>query len=211
MNPRTVILAAAQPLFREGLQSVLAAHDLTVVAEAADADTAVAAAERHHAGICIMDGDLPGGGILAVRRITYRVPETAVVVLAPDLDSETVLAAVRAGANGILATTTTGAGLIRAVESVLDGQASLPRSTIATLIHELRGGAGRHTSVDGSPLLLTEREAQVLELLRENLTTAQIARELGVSQVTVRRHLSAVAAKIGGGRPRELLRLVRVA
>jgi DNA-binding NarL/FixJ family response regulator len=211
MSPRTVILAAAQPLFREGLQSVLAAHGLDVVAEAADADAAVSAAERHHAGVCVMDEGLPGGGVLAVRRITYRVPETAVVVLARTLDSETVLAAVRAGANGILATTTTGAGLIRAVESVLDGQASLPRSTIVTLIHEFRGSAGRQASVEGSPLVLTDREAEVLELLRENLTTAQIARELGVSQVTVRRHLGAVAAKIGGRRPRELLRLVQVA
>ena len=211
MSPRTVILAASQPLFREGLQSVLAASGLTVVAEAGDADTAVAAAERHHAGVCVMDADLPGGGILAVRRITYRVPETSAVVLARTLDSETVLAAVRAGANGIVATTTTGRGLICAVESVLDGQASLPRSTIASLIHEFRGGRGSHASVDGSPLMLTDREAQVLELLRENLTTAQIACELGVSQVTVRRHLSSVSAKTGGDKSRELLRLVRVA
>jgi two-component system response regulator DesR len=61
------------------------------------------------------------------------------------------------------------------------------------------------------PLSLTEREAQVLELLRDSLTTQQIARELGLSPVTVRRHLGAIAAKAGKRGRSDLLRLVHVA
>jgi|tagenome__1003787_1003787.scaffolds.fasta_scaffold20595656_2 DNA-binding NarL/FixJ family response regulator len=212
MTPRTVILAAAHPLFREGLKTVLTAYNLDVVAEAADGDAAIAAAERYHAGVCVMDDDLPGGGVLAVRRLTYRVPDTAVVVLAPTLSADTVLANVRAGANGIVSKSTSALGLTRAVESVLAGQASIPRTSISSLIHEFRGGVGRQrASIDGRALFLTEREIEVLELLRENLTTAQIARQLGLSQVTVRRHLGAIAGKAGEPDRKALLRLVQVA
>jgi DNA-binding NarL/FixJ family response regulator len=159
-----------------------------------------------------MDDDLPGGGVLAVRRLTYRVPDTAVVVVAPTLSADAVLANVRAGANGIVSKSTTAIGLARAVESVLAGQASIPRASISSLIHEFRGGGGRQrASIDGRPLSLTEREVEVLELLRENLPTAQIARQLGLSQVTVRRHLGAIAGKAGEPDRKALLRLVRVA
>lgn len=212
MTPRTVILAVAHPLFREGLKTVLTAYDLEVVAEAADGDAAVAAAESHAAGVCVMDDDLPGGGVLAVRRLTHRVPDTAVVVLAHTLSADVVLGNVRAGANGIVSTSTTALGLTRAVESVLAGQASIPRMSISSLIHEFRGGIGRHrASIDGRPLSLTEREVEVLELLRENLTTARIADQLGLSQVTVRRHLGAIARKAGEPDREALVRLVQVA
>jgi DNA-binding NarL/FixJ family response regulator len=208
---RTVLLADPQPLFRAGLKTVLSEHGLEVIAEAADAAGAVAAAERHHPGVCIMDANLPGGGILAVRRLTYRVPDTRVIVIAPVVAADGLLAAVRAGASGFVPKTTTGKGLARAVESVLDGQAAIPRAAIAGLIHEFRGGGRQRASVGGMPLSLTEREAQVLELLRDSLTTQQIARELGLSPVTVRRHLGAIAAKAGKRGRTDLLRLVRVA
>jgi DNA-binding NarL/FixJ family response regulator len=192
-------------------RTVLAEAGLVVVAEARDSDGAIAAAELHRPGVCLMDADLPGGGILTVRRITYRVPETAVVVLAPVVSSEVLLAAIRAGANGIVAQSANADGVMRAVASVLDGQAAIPRAAIASLIHEFRGGGGKRASIEGRPLSLTERESQVLELLQANLTTAQIAGELGLSQVTVRRHLGAISAKAGGSGRAELASLVQVA
>lgn len=220
MNDRSVLLAAAQPLFREGLQTVLAAHGFDDITEVADAQAAVAAAETRQPAVCVLDAGLSSSSILTVRRITERSPRTGIVVLMPELSAEAVLAAVRAGANGIVATTTTGNGLIRAVASVLDGQASIPRRAIADLIHECRGATGRRVSLDERSLVLTARELEVLELLREELTTAQIAKALGVSQITVRRHLGAIVAKAerrqqpradGKSGGRELLRLVRVA
>lgn len=210
MRPRTVLLADPQPLFRAGLKTVLSEAGLEVIAEATDAAGAVAAAESHHPGVCIMDANLPGGGILAVRRLTYRVPDTLVVVIAPVVTPESVLAAVHAGASGFVSKTTSGKGLARAVESVLAGEAAIPRAAIAGLIHEFRGGTQR-ASVGGLPLLLTDREAQALELLRDGLTTQQIALELGISPVTVRRHLGAIATKAGKRGRTDLLRLVHVA
>jgi DNA-binding NarL/FixJ family response regulator len=220
MTKPSILLAAAQPLFREGLQTVLSAHGFSVVAEATDARSAIAAAAEHRPSGCVLDENLPGGGILTVRRITERSPETGVVVLTSELSAETVLAAVRAGANGIVSATTTGNGLIRAVASVLDGQASIPRKAIADLIRECRNDNAPRVSLDDRSLALTPRELEVLELLHEDLTTGQIARALTVSQVTVRRHLGAIVAKAERrGQPRAesgngrsgLLRLVRVA
>jgi DNA-binding NarL/FixJ family response regulator len=210
VRPRTVLLADPQPLSRAGLKTVLSKAGLEVIAEASNADGAVAAAERHQPGVCVVDANLPGGSILVVRRITDRVPDTLVVVIAPVVAPEGLLAAVRAGASGYLPKTASGKGLIRAVEAVLSGQAAIPRAAVANLIHEFRGGGRQQTSVGGLPVSLTAREAQVLELLRDGLTTQQIARELGVSPVTVRRHLGAIAAKAGKRGRTDLLRFVDV-
>jgi DNA-binding NarL/FixJ family response regulator len=210
-KPRTMLIAAAQPLFRGGLASVFAANDFDVVAHADNADRAIAAAAQHRPAVCIIDADLPGGCILALKRITDRVAGTGVIVVASSLDSETVLAAVRAGADGIVMKTSTSGGLVRAVEAVLRGHAAIPRAALAGLVDEFRG-LGRHgASVEGTRLPLTNREKQVFDLLRENLTTAEIARELSVSQVTVRRHLGSITAKAGGRPARDLLRPIRIA
>jgi DNA-binding NarL/FixJ family response regulator len=210
MRRRTVLLADPQSLFRAGLRKVLRDAGFEVVAEAVDSVGAIAAADLHHPDVCVMDADLPGGGIRTIRRITHRVPETVVVVVTPIISADGLLAAVRAGADGVVPKTTTGEGLARAVQSVLDGQAAIPRAAIAALVHEFRGGGRQRTSIGGIQLSLTDREAQVLELLKENLTTQQIARELGVSPVTVRRHLGSIAAKAGKRGRTELLRLVQV-
>jgi len=209
-RPRTVLLADPQPLSRAGLKTVLEKAGIEVVAEASDAAGAVAAAERHHPSVCIVDASLPGGGIVVVRRIADRAPGTLVVVIAPVVAPEGLLAAVRAGASGYVPKTATGKGLVRAVEAVLAGQAAIPRAAVASLIQEFRGGGRQQTSVGGLPVSLTAREAQVLELLRDGLTTQQIARELGVSPVTVRRHLGAIAAKAGKPGRADLIRLVDV-
>lgn len=209
---RTILLADPHALFRAGLKTVVAEHGLEVVAEARDAEGAIAAAELHRPSVCLMDADLPGGSILAVKRMTYRVPETAVVVLATEVTPDLLLAAIRAGASGVVAKSATSAGLMRALASVLTGQPAIPRAGIASLIQELRGSGRHRVSFDGRPLSLTGREAHVLELLQQGMTTAQVAEELGLSQVTVRRHVAAVSAKAGGTASRtDLLRLLHVA
>jgi DNA-binding NarL/FixJ family response regulator len=121
--------------------------------------------------------------------------------VAPELDQQRVLAAVRAGANGFVPETLGAAGLVRAVEVALRGDAVIPRAAVATLIQQVRGGTQEQTSVDGLPLQLTRREADVFARLNEGMTTKQIAYELDLSAVTVRRHLSAVARKTRQARP----------
>ena len=123
--------------------------------------------------------DLRRGCVLAVRRITERAPGTAVVVVAPELDEEALLAAVRAGADGFVLETLGASGLVRAVEVALTGDSVIPRAGVGTLIEQLRGATQEQTSVDGQPLKLTRREADVMARHREGMTPKEIAHELG--------------------------------
>jgi DNA-binding NarL/FixJ family response regulator len=196
-----VVLAGGQLLVRAARHSVLTRAGVNVVADVADAATAADAAELYRAGLVLVDADLPGGCIRAVRRILEQAPETPVLVVAPELDRETLLAAVRAGAAGFIPETLGAGGLVRAVKVALEGEAIIPRAGVATLIEQVRGVDQEQTSVDGFELRLTRREADVFARLREGMTPKQIAHELGLSAVTVRRHLASVARKARQARP----------
>jgi DNA-binding NarL/FixJ family response regulator len=107
-----------------------------------------------------------------------------------------MLGVIRNGGSGFIPKTADGDGLVCAVRAVLAGHLAIPRHEISTLVGELRGGSRRAT-VGEQQVVLTSRERNVLELLRDDLTTREIASRLGISAVTVRRHLSAIAAKAG--------------
>jgi DNA-binding NarL/FixJ family response regulator len=112
-----------------------------------------------------------------------------------------MLAAVRAGAAGFVPETLGVSGLVRAVEVALAGETVVPRAGVSTLIEQVRGTAPEQTSVDGHRLQLTRREADVVARFREGMTPKEIAQELDLSAVTVRRHLSSVARKTRQARP----------
>jgi DNA-binding NarL/FixJ family response regulator len=196
-----VVLAGGQALVRAARRSVLSRAGLDVVADVADASRAAKAAELYGAGLVLVDSEIPGGCVVAVRRIGERAPETAVLVVAPELDQEALLAAVRAGADGFVPETLGACSLVRAVEVALRGDAVIPRAGVIALIDQLKGPAQEQTSVDGLPLQLTRREADVIARRREGMTTKEIAYELNLSDITVRRHLSSVAKKVRQARP----------
>jgi DNA-binding NarL/FixJ family response regulator len=197
----TVVIAGGQALVRAARRSVLSRAGLDVAAEVEDASRAAKAAELYEAGLVLVDSEIPGGCVFAVRRVVERAPGAAVLVVAPELDHERLLAAVRAGAHGFIAESHGAASLIRAVEVALAGESVIPRAGVVALIDELRGGAQEQTSVDGFPLHLTRREADVMKRRRDGMTTKEIAYELDLSDVTVRRHLSSVARKVRQARP----------
>jgi DNA-binding NarL/FixJ family response regulator len=198
---RTVVLAGGQLLVRAARHSVLVRSGFEVVADVPDAAGAAEAAQLYRAGLVLVDADIPGGCVSAVRRIVERAPGTAVLVVAPELDRESLLASVRAGAQGFVPETLGAGGLVRAVEVALRGDAVIPRAGVATLIDQLRGSPREQTSVDGLRLQLTRRETDVITRLREGMTPKEIAYELELSDVTVRRHLSSVAKKARQARP----------
>jgi DNA-binding NarL/FixJ family response regulator len=195
-----VVVAGGQSLVRAARRSVLERAGLVVVADVEDASRAAKAAELYGARLVLLDSEISGGSVFAVRRIAERAPGTAVIVVAPALDEEALLAAVRAGADGFVLETLGASSLVRAVEVALTGDSVFPRAGVGTLIEQLRGATQEHTSVDGQPLKLTRREADVMARNREGMTPKEIAYELGLSDVTVRRHLSSVAKKVGRAR-----------
>ena len=197
---RTVVVAGGQALVRAARRSVLTRAGLDVAAEVQDASRAAKAAELYAAGLVLVDSEIPGGCVLAVRRITERAPGTAVLVVAGELDPEALLAAVRAGAAGFVLETLGASGLVRAVEVALDGDSVIPRAGVGVLIDQLRSGT-QELRFEGRQLQLTPREADVISRAREGMTPKEIASDLELSDVTVRRHLSSVARKARQARP----------
>jgi DNA-binding NarL/FixJ family response regulator len=206
---RTALIADPQPMFRAGLAAALRRAGIEVVAEASNTAEAVAAATRLAPRVCVLDGSLPGGTIAATKRISALAPETLVVVLGPADDDEMLVASVRAGASGYLPRSTSVRGLARALEAVLDGSAAITRTGVAALVRELRSGSQKRSIIKGARVSLTERESRVAELLRDGLDTREIAEELGLSPVTVRRHVSTLGRKVGAQGREALLRTLR--
>ena len=198
---RTVVIAGGQGLVRAARRSVLTRAGFEVAADVADASRAGKAAELYGAGLVLLDSEIAGGCVVAVRRIGERAPDTAVLVVGPKLDQEALLASVRAGADGFIPETLGASSLVRAVEVALGGDTVIPRAGVSTLIDQLQGGTKEQTSVDGLELQLTRREVDVITRRREGMTTKEIAYELDLSEVTVRRHLSSVAKKVRQARP----------
>jgi DNA-binding NarL/FixJ family response regulator len=169
-----------------------------VAAEAADARGAVEAAHEHHPDICLLDVYMPGGGVAATAELTESFPSIPVVMLSVSDANEDLFEALRAGASGYLLKDSDPTRLPQALRSVLDGEAPLPRSLTARLIDEFRrcGREREARNAAGELITFTEREWEVLGLLRNQLTTNQIALRLGISPVTVRRHISEILAKL---------------
>ncbi|MDO8212479.1 response regulator transcription factor [Conexibacter sp. CPCC 206217] len=209
MDQPRVLLADGQPVTRLGLRIALEHDGLAVVAEAVDARGATVAAQHHAIDVCLLDAGLPGGAISTVAEISARCPRARIVLLAARHSDDELLAALRAGAVGYLLKDIAPAPLARAVRGAARGEAPLSRTLVARVVEELqtRGGARRVRLSDGAVVTLSPRESASLELLRRGLSTKQIAQQLGVSPVTVRRHLSTSVRRLGASDRDAALRL----
>ena len=204
-----VLVADDHPPTREGVRVALAADGIEVVAEAADAASAIAAAEREHPDICLVEAGIPGSGIAATEQISRRVPGTTVVMFTSSHDDADLFDSLRAGADGYLYKDIDPERLPVALRAVLRGEAALPRRLVSRLIEEFRDrGRRRVRAASGSRVELTAREWEVLELMRDGMSTAQIARRLFISEVTVRSHIAAVLHKLGVPNRESALRLL---
>jgi DNA-binding NarL/FixJ family response regulator len=190
------------------MRQALEREGVAIVGETADAAEALRATQAGCPDICLFDARLPGA-IAAVRQIAMSRPETRVVVLFESIADETLIEALRAGAAGCLHKETGPAALRRVVRATLDGEAPLPRAAARRVIDELRLLASdRHVrSENGTWTQLSRRESQVLELMRQQLSTGEIAERLGISTVTVRRHVSATMRRLGARDRATVLRL----
>jgi two-component system NarL family response regulator len=197
MAPIRVLIADDHPPTRRGVRLSLEWHGLLVCAEVATAEDAVEAALRERPDVCLLDVRMPGGGVRAAGEIVSRLPETAVVMLTVSDSDEDLLDALRAGARGYLLKEMDTEQLPVALSAILRGEIALPRRLAASLVKELRARGGPRLALpDGRAVELTPRERDVLVLLCDGLATAEIARRLFVSPVTIRRHVSAILKKL---------------
>ena len=207
----TVLVADDHVTTRTGVRLALEAADLRVVAEVATAEAAVSEALRLRPDVCLLAIALPGGGIDATKQIRDALPETKIVVLTGSERDEDLFGSLRAGADGYLLASTSFSRLPHAIRGVVSGEAALPRQMTARLIREYRDRGRRPVpklAVMGRTIELTVREFEVLERLRKHEGTAEIARQLGISEITVRRHVSAALRKLGVSSRRDAVRLL---
>lgn len=204
------VLADAHPVARLAMRHALGRIGVRVVGEAADAGGALRAVRARRPSVCLLDAALPGGGITAADRIAIAAPETRVLVLLASTTDEHLLAALQAGAAGCLLKDIEADALGRAVRATLAGESPLPRAATGRVIAALRARSHerRVRTAAGEWTRLSERESQVLELMQRQMTTGEIATRLGISAVTVRRHLSGTLRRLGAPDRAEALRLV---
>jgi DNA-binding NarL/FixJ family response regulator len=193
-----VVVADDQPLVRSGLRMILDAQpDIEVVGEAGDGHEAVALARSERPDVVLMDVRMPGlDGIAATREIAgpeVAEPRAVLVLTTFDLD-EYVYEALRAGARGFLLKDATREELASAVRVVARGDALLAPSVTRRLIEQM---ASRTPATEVALDELTPREREVLLLVAEGLTNAEIAQRLVVGEATVKTHVARVLMKLG--------------
>jgi len=205
-----VLIAAERLPTRVGLR--LALESEARCTEVADAQSAVDTAVRERPDVCLLGLDVSAQRLRAATEIAARVPSAAVILLTSRPDEEEFMAAVRAGATGYLTQSLDPARLPHVVRGALRGEPAVPRRFVSRLLEELKTRERRRSvEVAGKGRIsLTAREWEVVELLLRAATTAEMADELGVAAVTVRRHLGSVERKLGVTTRAEVVELLNM-
>lgn len=170
-----------------------------VCAVAADAAQAVQAAVRERPDVCLLDVRMPGSGVAAAWEITARLPDAKIVMLTVSDEDADLFAALRAGADGYLLKTMDFGRLPDALAGVCSGEAAIQRTLVARVLARFHGREPRWRRVIGGETAgqrMTSREWEVLELLAQGRSTAQIAEELVISASAVRVHIASTVRKL---------------
>jgi DNA-binding NarL/FixJ family response regulator len=186
-----VLVVDDHAVVRDGLERILNhADDIQVVGTAADGADAIALAERERPDVVLMDLSMPGvDGVDATRSLTATQPEVKVVVLTSFGDQRRILDALGAGAVGYLFKDASPGEIVAAVRTVVAGGAPLDPKAARVLLDAQRQP---RQGDDLSP-----RERQVLELLVTGLANKNIARRLGITERTVKAHLTSIFQQLG--------------
>ena len=192
-----VLLVDDEELVRTGLQMILDAEpDIDVVGQAADGAEALDLVETVSPDIVLMDIRMPRmDGLEATRRICATVNGTRVVVLTTFDVDEHVYSALAAGASGFLLKDAPASQLVHAIRVAAAGDALLAPSVTRRLIQQF--AESRQPPRPELPVDLTGRETEVLTLMAEGLSNAEIAQRLVVGDATVKTHVARVLAKLG--------------
>lgn len=195
-------------LVRIGLRAVAESEkDMAVVGEYSNAESALENVERLHPNVVMMGVRMVGmDGIHACRHILDRLPDAKVVILTSQIDEDTIVASIMAGASGYLLKNTDVRALLLAVRTVANGESLLHPAVTQRLLHRLkemvteRDDRVPDARLDGVSALLSDRENEVFALIVEGCTNKDIANQLLISENTARNHVSHILQKLGVSR-----------
>ena len=192
----TVVLVDDHALVRQGVKTYLMLQpDIEVVGEAESGEKSVAVVQELVPDVVLMDLIMPGGidGVEATRRIKQVSPRTQVIVLTSYHQDEHIFPAIRAGALSYLLKNVDAAELADAIRRAATNEAVLHPKVASRVIKELHG-----TRLDEANVftLLTNRELEVLQLVAEGLSNADMAAQLYITVKTVRSHVSNILSKL---------------
>jgi DNA-binding NarL/FixJ family response regulator len=187
-----VLIADDHAIVRSGLaQLVGMADDLDLVGEARDGDEAIEEAARLRPDVVLMDLSMPGtDGIEATRRIVRDVPDVQVLILTSFSDRTRILGAIDAGAIGYLLKHSEPETILAGIRDLRRGGSPLDPTAARILLSQ-------HGQAEAAPTQLTDREREVLLMVRDGLPNKTIARRLGITERTVKAHLTHVFQRLG--------------
>ncbi len=193
-----VLLADDHAPTRQIVREALEEQDFEVVADVDNAAAAIGCARELRPDVVMLDIHMPGGGITAAGEISLALPDTPIVMLTASQDDRDLFAALRAGASGYLVKGMDPDRIGPALRSALAGETILPRWLVKQVMAEFEPAPRRRLFLPNrsKQVELTEREAEILDLMAEGLSTQEMAKRLFVAQVTVRSHIAAVLKKL---------------
>jgi DNA-binding NarL/FixJ family response regulator len=206
----TALVADDDPLARRLVRDILSGAGIAVVAEAVDGRQAVERTLEHAPDVVLMDVIMPQlDGIAATRRIRERAPEQVIVLLTRAGDEDLALLGLRAGAAGYLQKDMELDSLPRVLRGAAAGEAAISRTMTKQLIDHLRSVPDEGRALRPVRSRLTAREWEVLDLLCDGRSTAEIADDLVLAQETVRSHVKNILRKLDVSSRREAVELTQ--
>ncbi|MFF4606035.1 response regulator [Streptomyces sp. NPDC001339] len=193
-----VVIADDQKLIRESFGILLNAQpDIEVVGEAVNGEDAIRRIEEHQPDIALMDIRMPVlDGLEATRRVTESRPDVKIIILTTFDSDEYVYEALRVGANGFLLKDCSAHQLADAVRTVATGGALLAPTVTKRLIEEFSRRGAPRVPRRGRIADLTERETEVLRLIAQGMSNAELASHLVIAEQTVKTHVSRILVKL---------------
>lgn len=195
----TVLIADDHALFREGLGMLLAqTDDIQVVGDAGDGFQVVGMVEALQPNILLLDAQMPGlGGIESLPLIRKKSPLTRILILCESSNDDHMINVLQLGAKGCLAKTLTHNDLIRAIRTTHNGEIWAERKVLTRVLESLRRKVyGANASFQEMQDTLTDREQEIVKWVIQGRTNKEIASGLGISDKTVKTHLSNIFGKL---------------
>jgi DNA-binding NarL/FixJ family response regulator len=185
-EPITCLIVDDHEVVREGLRlSLSRSENIRVVGEAADGEAAVTLARRRKPNVVILDVRMPGmDGLAAAKEITSEIPETAVLMFTAFAERSLLTRGLESGAKGYILKEAPHQTIVRAIQKVADGDGYVDPALMPAFLTKEREN------------MLTAREREILQLLADGMSNADVAAKLFISQETVKSHVRHILAKL---------------